>query len=324
MSLKDWAKNARNRFKRDGVITGIYGAVQELWEGGLGVLGRHVYNYGTHVYERDWDVLLVLDTCRPDVLAEVASEYDFLADYDPEADVLNSVGSRSPEWIDKTFDLESVAGPELENTAYVSANPHTRDVPAFDDLLLLDEVWKYGWNQNYGVVPPENVTDRAIDVNRTHNPDRLIVHYMQPHSPYRSLVSDHPEWFSLEVGMDNPNQLPEMIIWERLRTGRISRDKLWAAYRDNLRWVLDSVELLLNNVNADNVVITSDHGEAFGEWWYYGHSSTAPIPVLKRVPWAETTATDHTTYKPNLTPNREAMELTNEEASERLRNLGYV
>ncbi|WP_135828376.1 sulfatase-like hydrolase/transferase [Halorussus halobius] len=322
MSLEDWAENARDRFERDGLTTGVYGAVQELWQGGLGVLGRHVYNYGTHVYERDWDVLLVLDTCRPDVLAEVADDYDFLADYDPEADVLNSVGSRSPEWIDKTFDPESAAGPELADTAYVSANPHTRDVPEFEELYLLDEVWKYGWNPDFGTVPPENVTDRAIDVHRTHDPEHLIVHFMQPHSPYRSLVQDHPDWFSLDVGLDNPEQRPEMVIWERLRTNRISRAELWAAYRDNLRWVLDSVEELLRNMDADNVVITSDHGEAFGEWWYYGHTSTAPIPVLKRVPWAETTATDTGEYEPEL--DAASVRVDDDEVEDKLRNLGYV
>ncbi|WP_435178036.1 sulfatase-like hydrolase/transferase [Halorussus sp. AFM4] len=322
MTLQDWAENAKDRFERDGVMTGVYGAIQELWQGGLGVIGRHVYNYGTHVFERDWDVLLVLDTCRPDVLAEVADEYEFLADYNPETDVLNSVGSRSPEWIGKTFDPESVAGPELADTAYVSANPHTRDVPTFDELLLLDEVWTYGWNQDYGTVPPENVIDRAIDVQRTHKPDRLVVHFMQPHSPYRSLVDEHPEWFSLDVGLDNPEQRPEMVIWERLRTNRISREELWAAYRDNLRWVLDSVEELLRNMDAETVVLTSDHGEAFGEWWCYGHSSTAPIPVLKRVPWAETNATDTGKYKPEL--DADSVYVEDDEVKDRLRNLGYV
>ncbi|MDS0475735.1 hypothetical protein [Natrinema sp. 1APR25-10V2] len=325
MSLQQWAENARDRFERDGPAMGVYGAVQELWQGGLGVLGRHVYNYGTHVFEEEWDILLVLDTCRPDVLAEVADEYEFLADYDPERDALNSVGSRSPEWIGKTFDPDSIAGPELADTAYVSANPHTRDIPDPDALAVVDELWKYGWSYDHGTVRPETVVDRAIDVHRSGDHDRLIVHFMQPHSPYRSLVEEHPDWFSLSVGMDNPEDTPEFVLWERLRTGRVSREELWEAYRDNLRWVLDSLELLLDNVEADDVVITSDHGEAFGEWWYYGHSSTAPIPVLKRVPWATTTATDRETYEPELTPDEnENRDPTSDEVNERLRTLGYI
>ena len=321
MSLQDWRDNAVERFERDGLTTGVYGAVQELWEGGLGILGRHVYNYGTHVYERDWDLLLVLDTCRPDVLAEVAADYDFLEGYDPERDVLNSVGSRSPEWIRKTFD-PSAYPEELARTAYVSSNPHTRDVPDPEALSLLDEVWKYGWNEEVGNVDPETLADRTIDVHRKHDPDRLVAHFMQPHSPYREFVADHPEWFSLSVGMDNPEARPEINLWERLRTGRLSREEAWRAYRDNVRWVLDSVETVLENVDADRVVITSDHGEAFGEWWYWGHSSTAPIPVLKRVPWAETTAVDTGSYEPTVEP--EEIHVSDSDVEDRLRSLGYV
>jgi len=32
--------------------------------------------YGTNVFERSWDVLVVLDGCRADLLAAVADDYD--------------------------------------------------------------------------------------------------------------------------------------------------------------------------------------------------------------------------------------------------------
>lgn len=321
MTLEDWFDASVERFRRDGLQTGLYGSAQELWQGSLGKLGEY-YNYGTHVYEYDWDLLLILDTCRPDGLAAVASEYDFLDGYDPETEYINSVGSRSPEWIAKTFDPDSVAGPELSETAYVSANPHTRDLPDPNRLGLVDEVWTYGWSTEFGTVEPETVADRVIDVHRQLDFERHVAHFMQPHSPYRSLVTDHPEWFCLDVGLDNPEARPDMIIWERLRTGRISREELWEAYLDNIRWVLDAVEIVLSNVDADDVVISSDHGEGFGEYWFYGHSSTAPIPVVKQVPWHRTEATDEGTYEPTVEPENVA--LADDEVAERLRNLGYV
>jgi hypothetical protein len=319
MTFDEWVENSRERFERDGLATGVYGAVQELYEGGLGKIGEHVYNYGTPVWEYEWDVLVVLDTCRPDLLAEVAGEYEFLAGYDP-SQRIDSVGSRSPEWIRKTFDPEE-HGEELGRTAYVSANPHTRDVPDPDALYLLDEVWKYAWDEKWGNVPPENLTDRAVSVGREHDVERLIVHYMQPHAPYRTFVQEHPEWYSLTVGMDNPEDRPEMNMWERLRTGRLSPEETWAAYRDTLRWVLDDgVVPLLKNVEG-TAVLTSDHGEGFGDWWYYGHSTPAPIPPLKRVPWAVTEAEDTGTLDPEIEP--EAVRLSEREVEDRLAALGY-
>ncbi|WP_239685525.1 hypothetical protein [Halolamina pelagica] len=150
----------------------------------------------------------------------------------------------------------------------------------------------------------------------------MIVHYMQPHAPYRPFVQEHPEWYSLTVGMDNPEDRPDMNMWERIRTKRVSAEKAWDAYRDTLRWVLDDgIEPLLRNIDADKVVLTSDHGEGFGDWWYYGHSTPAPIPPLKRVPWAVTSATDEGSVEPTIRP--EAIRLENDEIEERLAALGY-
>jgi len=54
---------------------------------------------GTNVFTREWDVLILLNTCRVDALREVAPEYDF----NEEVNSIRSVGGRSPEWVAKTF-----------------------------------------------------------------------------------------------------------------------------------------------------------------------------------------------------------------------------
>jgi len=51
--------------------------------------------YGTNVYDRSWDVLVVLDGCRADLLAAVADEYDGLT----AVGSIRSVGSSSSEWL---------------------------------------------------------------------------------------------------------------------------------------------------------------------------------------------------------------------------------
>ncbi|PSP48877.1 hypothetical protein BRC67_12005, partial [Halobacteriales archaeon QH_3_68_24] len=66
----------------------------------------------------------------------------------------------------------------------------------------------------------------------------------------------------------------------RCRTyDRESRKGLTAnreAYLDNLRIVLDEVAVLLENIDADTVAITTDHGEAFGERNFYRHPVACP------------------------------------------------
>jgi hypothetical protein len=97
-----------------------------------------------------------------------------------------------------------------------------------------------------------------------------------------------------------------------------SKQKVLDAYYANLRFVLDSVETLLNNIDADRTIISSDHGEAFGEWSMYGHQIAALHPHVKYVPWAETTAKDTMSHN----PNREWTK-SDHSVEDHLRALGY-
>lgn len=320
MTLADWMRESRNRLRHDGLRVGSVASVQEFWAGALGKVGQ-VWNYGTPIWERQWDVLLVFDACRVDLMSEVARKerYEVLEDFDPEKDAMNSVASRSPEWIAKTFDPNRW-GDELAETAYVTANPHSRDVPEPSALAEFDEVWKYGWDTDWGVVPPETMTDRTIAVAREHD-GPVIAHYMQPHLPFRSLVDDHPEWFKFEVGLDNPAEETFKTLWRRLRDGEIDEDLFWDAYVDNLQWAMDEIDTLRSNIEG-TCVVTADHANAMGEWWCYGHQSTAPLKAMKRVPWVSFEGTDENTYKPTVAVGEESID--EEEVEERLRNLGYV
>lgn len=280
----------------------------------------------TPIYERDWDLLVVLDTCRTDALAAVADEYDFLDD--PGA--VRSPGSTSGEWVAQVFDRQYAD--EIADTAYVTANPHSEEVlrrrlmppqyvdvpftwPAWDPVDpdafgTLDEVWTYARDNRLGVVPPAAVTDRTIAACRGGDADRVVAHYMQPHAPY---ISD-----AVETG-DPMSDLYENPF-ERLQRGEIDRETVWTGYLDNLRLVLDEVADLLENVDAEQVVVTADHGEAFGELGFYEHPVCCPHPVVKRVPWYETTAVDRRTRDPAPLDTDSA----GHDVAEQLRDLGYV
>ncbi|WP_137288557.1 alkaline phosphatase family protein [Natronorubrum halophilum] len=295
---------------------------------GVFLTSSHRYPYGTPIFEKEWDALIVLDACRVDALREVADEYEFL----DEIDSIRSVGSTSFEWLNHTFSAEYFE--EIQRTGYVTGNGYTErvfdddghtgnaaipfgpssyDTVASDDFGYLEELWRAEfentseWSVGSGDgcrVHPRYATDRVIDVGRTTDVDRLIVHYMYPHDPFPLA--------------DGSLQKP----FDALKSGSVPRDAVWEAYLDNLRFVLDEIEILLGNLNRDNVVITADHGEAFGEYGFYRHVIGCPIPCMRRVPWVETTSEDRGEYDPEA-PGPETVSST-ASVEDRLEQLGYL
>jgi hypothetical protein len=251
----------------------------------LQALGRRL-DYGTNVFEREWDVLVVLDACRPDALREVAPEFDFLG----EIGRYRSVGSSSSEWLVNTFE----GHPETPETAMVSANTWTERYLDAGAFAAVDEVWKYAWDDDHNTVPAGAVTDRAVSLARERDPGRLVVHYMQPHHPFlpAPIAGDGG---MARTGAHSSGSNP----WILLRRGEVSEAEVWAAYVENVRYVLGEVAALLANVEG-RVAITADHGNLFGEWGLYGHPMHTPVPALLAVPWATATATDRHTREPEL------------------------
>lgn len=273
---------------REHVATYGWGGGVRQWGGKLYVRKTRSYP-GRNVYDADWDVLVLLDACRVDLLTEVQDEYDFLG----RIDTFDSLGSSTWEWMPRTF--ENVPESELERTAYVCANPFSGHFLEADDFAVLDEVWRYAWDKDLGTVPPRPVTDRAISVGRSEQPERLIVHYIQPHTP---LIGSEA---SPRLNVENFGGPAERVVlddWKLIHLGERALDGVWADYRDNLRLVLDDVTLLRKNIDAERFVVSSDHGNAAGEFGIYGHPANIPLPCLRAVPWVETTASDERTHAP--------------------------
>ena len=161
----------------------------------------------TVIWERDWDVLCILDACRLDLMQSMAAEgrYDYLPPRE-EIDTLWSVGSQSAEWMGRTF--APAYADEMARTAYVTGNPFTgQDCAHMDEVSgetlplreeefgLLYEAWRTEWlHASISTIPPRPLTDAAIHVWRNREQfdvDHVVVHYMRPHAPFRS----RPEWF---------------------------------------------------------------------------------------------------------------------------------
>jgi hypothetical protein len=294
--------------------------------GGLLLFTRY-HPIGTNIFEREWDALIVLDACRVDALYEVADEYGFLS----EIEKVTSVGSMTPEWVSHTFTNEY--SDEISQTGYILENPLARQALAgkqntgvdalpigplsydiagedsFDYFELTcsaefasSSEWTIGEGDGERV-HPRYTTERAIKAGRSRNMGRLIVHYNYPHEPYPKA----------EGSLSKPIN--------SLSTKEINSEQVWEDYVNNLRLVLDEVEILLDNLSADNVVITADHGEAFGEYGFYQHIMACPIPCVRQVPWVRTTAKDTGDYSVSApTPESVSESRT---VDEKLQALGY-
>lgn len=293
------------------------------------------HTIGTNVFDKDWDVLILLDTCRVDALREVKSEYEFIGDVGS----IWSVGGSSAEWIARTFDKHHLN--EIKKTAYLSANTHLEGVldikwqdtnekystykalrlmPTVDinDLGKIEYLFNYEpWGEDgplghkQGMTPPRYVTDRAIQVNREDDYERLILHYFQPHSP----------WVANALKSDRELKKHEDDWWGYLtETGDV--ETVWKSYIDDLRYVLDDIELLLENLDADKVAISADHGEAFGEYGILGHKIGSLHPKIRKVPWTVTSSEDTHSYTPTI-EEAETSDLSRDDLDQQLEALGY-
>jgi hypothetical protein len=134
----------------------------------------------------------------------------------------------------------------------------------------------------------------------------MILHYHQPHNPYAAkAMEEGRELFDYEMHY------------------RLDPERAWESYLADLRYVLDDVELLLNNIDADRVVISSDHGEAFGEYGIYGHPIGSLHPHVRKVPWAITSGQDSGEYTPETPHPSESKEASEQDVDETLKALGY-
>lgn len=306
MDLTGWASDSISRIRTDG-FDGVRESLRPVYHKALQGTSR-LRDSGTPVYDRDWDLLIVVDACRFDLMREVASDYEYISDVSQS----RSLDSMTLLWMQKNF--VSMYGTEMAETAYVCGNPFSKQALDEDDFDVLDEVWKYVW-EDPGTVPPRAITDRTIATAREHQPDRLIAHYMQPHCPFISRPN-----LTQGKRLDKFGNQDWDDVWQKLRAGKISREEVWSGYRENLRLALDEIELLLENVEAETVVITSDHGNALGEWLVYGHPPTMPMDCLRVVPWIETTAVDRGEYEPEIEPGVDH----ETDREEQLAALGYV
>lgn len=212
-------------------------------------------NNGIYVVDEDWDNLVILDACRYDVLREVMVK---------DIDYKISRGANTAEWVRENF-----TGRKCNDIVYVSANPWV-DKIARKSFYRIVPVWKDGWDDSLGTVPPKTTTEYAKKAAKQYANKRLIIHYMQPHAP--------------SVVKDSSQNDPLKDFQKGVHDPLIVRD----AHKRNLEAALPHIFELLGELKGKTVV-SADHGELFGKkilfFTLVAHHWGIRVPELVKVPW---------------------------------------
>lgn len=231
----------------------------------------------TKIMNEDWDVLIVLDACRFDY-------FERYNDIDGKLEKRISPGSHTKEWMIKNFTAH------YHDTVYVSATPQVSKILlkkrlGFIPFLSIDEVWDYGWDEKLNTVPPEKVTDAALRTRKKFPNKRMIIHYMQPHHPFvlaPRLVEGGLRRLRSQVKSEVIPGVKK--IWDLAKEGKVDLDQIKNGYASNLKLVLKEAKKLVRELDG-KIIVTSDHGNCFGEYWLYEHPHGIHVKPLIEIPW---------------------------------------
>lgn len=272
-----------------------------------------------NLFGEDWNTLIILDACRYDFFEKVYRDY-----IDGKLEKRISPASHTVEWLEKSFphkyDVTYISANPFINSFGIPLNKLSRSKTSWkatDHILKIIDVWQFGWDESLNTVHP-NTVNAAYFANRSNK--KTIVHYLQPHTPYLSHDSsrDLVNFNRRRLTIENKGEYTNQTLYKYLR-GLLARnlhamlgtESYWRIrktlnlppwnilewfwrrgqseeilfyYEDNLKQVLDSVRQLIANISG-KIIVTSDHGEAFGEQGIWGHEPKLQVPVLREVPW---------------------------------------
>ncbi|WP_254546627.1 hypothetical protein [Halomarina pelagica] len=256
---------------------------------------------GVNVFDEDWDNLVILDACR-------YSSFRDHADLPGTLEKRMSKGAATMEFITANF-----KGRKENDTVYVSANqwyPRLRDE-------IDAEIYKFLATERDAheglTTKPETVTEEALNAATEFPNKRLIVHYMQPHTPF---LGPTGKKFKRAIGAN-----------ELVRYNNVSTDDFKKAYHENLNLVLEEVEKILSEL-CGKTVVTADHGELLGGRQSpipvrsFGHYQGIYLKELLEVPWHIYQNGERKSIQPG-TPQRDDASFDRDELNQHLQALGY-
>jgi hypothetical protein len=279
-------------------------------------------NNGNYILNEKWDNLIILDAYRYDTFAEAYRTHGLRGR-------LGYRISRGTET--KSFLRENFGGRRnFNDLVYITANPTVTQLfnQKFHRVI---SVWKDEWDPRDQTVLPERMYERTLQAITEYPSKRLIIHFLQPHRPF--LGYPHPDWWRFKkLGPRYFHVWGDFNERGRSWLGQADRDTLLELYTRNLGLVLPYVRRL-QEVLPGLTVVSSDHGEAFGDWLHplapirvYGHPGRTRIGALTKVPWlvSESKSKKSITATPYKGPSESLSDQDEELIEKRLSALGYT
>jgi len=294
---------------------------------------RHFsHGKGIYVMDEQWDNLVILDACRYDTFKETNTIAGMVSSR-------ISRGSDTAEFLLENF-TKYPKRTTFTEIVYIAGNAWVSSLLS-NRFHKIYSVWDYGWDDQLGTVPPQRVVEQALDAHAKYGDKKLIVHFMQPHFPALTgplAKLENTVSFARETARKGLNPIKESAegkhavqLSDLLKQGKLGREDVISAYKENLTIVLSSVEKLVNELSG-RIVITADHGETFGErpglsypFRVFGHPRCMHVKPLVVVPWLAIEGGDQRTANRGKEDIERKVYSDEEDAKikDRLRKLGY-
>lgn len=245
-------------------------------------------NEGVNILAESWNNLIILDDCRYDSFLKVYKNMNIRGKLEYKI----SKGTNTAEFLRETFTEK-----KYDEIIYITANPIVSKFLKGKFYKIIP-IWDAGWDETHQTVSPLAVYKCALETIKKFPNKKIIIHFLQPHSPYpngygeckfkseiNSIMGGKTVTVKFKIG-DNC-----LIDWPYVGFKKLDARKIIEGYELNLKRVLFYVKELIEYLPG-NTIVTSDHGEAFGEKIHtlipikiYGHIQKVRMPVLVKVPW---------------------------------------
>ena len=233
-------------------------------------------------------LLIILDACRADLFEHVYTKYIYGKYFR-----VRAPAAITHEWFRIVFkDPVIKVLTKIKPITIYSCNPVINSKVRIRRFSVTDyigkeyiiDLWELLWDESLQTVPPWAL-NRFIKENGL--AERSIVWYIQPHYPWINYHELFKRLINVSKRLNmNYGELLKHCVMRNI----ITHKDVLRGYLFNLHLVLKYVRELIDYAKRwgfNKIVITSDHGEAFGEFSVYWHPGGSVAPQLIVVPWLE-------------------------------------
>jgi len=91
-----------------------------------------------------------------------------------------SMQSGTPGFLSENF----FDNKQFHDIVYVTGNPYVNTNLPDETFHAVESVWKDGWDNDLQTIHPATMANRAMKVAEDYPNKRIIIHFLQPHTPF--------------------------------------------------------------------------------------------------------------------------------------------